>query len=40
MPLEKQTAKPSLHGKLGLGLPGEEGEGVVVAFRDAGGRRR
>lgn len=39
VPLEAQTAKPSLHGKLGLGLPGEEGEGVVVAFRDAGGRR-
>ena len=38
-PLEAQTAKPSLHGKLGLGLPGEEGEGVVVAFRDADGRR-
>ena len=38
-PLEAQTAKPSLHGKLGLGLPGDEGEGVVVAFRDADGRR-
>lgn len=38
-PLEAQTANPSLHGRLGLGLPGEEGEGVVVSFRDAGGRR-
>ena len=39
VPLEAQTAEPNLHGKLGLGLPGEEGEGVVVAFRDADGRR-
>ena len=39
VPLEAQTAQPGLHGKLGLGLPGEEGEGVVVAFRDADGRR-
>ena len=39
VPLEAQTADPGLHGKLRLGLPGDGGEGVVVSFRDAGGRR-
>ena len=39
VPLEAQTEKPGLHGKLGLARPGEEGEGVVVALRDAEGRR-
>ena len=39
VPIEAQTAKPNLHGKLALGRSGEEGEGVVVAFRDADGRR-
>ena len=39
VPLEAQTANPGLHGKLGLGLPGDGGKGVVLALRDAGGRR-